>query len=244
MRTSREQIRKTIDGFAEELSAARSYTDDMYSQEGLDKTRKLLEERARSKYAKEVASHREALYYDRDPKAFDQYRPRLDWNKAADVAKAQAKWAAVERKLDAGLSIGQIIATADNTTLVAINEFWTDYAETQQAAALGRGQEYEAPDTSDVHRAVDDRAAEIGGTAAANALQTARDAAGLHAHADVMLKYAEQDVQGINHGMDPIFVAVSAQQAEAKAMHGTGSLVETHDASQSTETSAEAAVSE
>ena len=207
------------------MHAARNYTNPDLTPEGLDKERERLAERARSTYAKEVDGHRSSLYLDRDRSAFDKYRPKLDWNKPADVAKAQSKWTAVQGKLDAGLSIGQIIETADATTLVAINEFYPDHAETVAARSTDRAasstkpltcRTFIVPSTTALPRSV--------GPPLQTLCKTARDAAGLHAHADVMLKYAEQETQGINHGMDPIYVAVSAQQAEAKAMYGGAGL--------------------
>lgn len=231
MRTSKEQFLNTQKAFADELHAARTYTDDLSNQKGIDKTRKLLEERARGKYAKEISNHREALYYDRDPEAFDKHRPKLDWNNPGAVAKAQAKWTSVQGKLDAGLSIGQIIATADDSTLVAINEFYADHAEAQ-AVKAGDPTRYEMPDVSAVHRAVDDRAAEVKGSNAASALRTAREAAGLHACAGVVLDHLQGIAEGRAVSLSDLHVAVAADQAEQAAKAGGSKIFENHDPNQ------------
>lgn len=244
MRTSKEQINATVKAFGDAMHAARNYTNPDLTPEGLDKERERLTERARSTYAKEVDGHRSSLYLDRDRSAFDKYRPKLDWNKPADVAKAQSKWTAVQGKLDAGLSIGQVIESADATTLVAINEFYPDHAEAAHAGALTRGQQYEAPDVSHVHRAVDDRAADIGGHTDRSALQTSRQAAGLHAYADVTLAHLDKAVAGQVNGVSDLHAAISAQQAEAEAMTGGSALIANHDPSTADTGQEAAAVSE
>lgn len=242
--TTKEQINATLKAFQAEMHDARNYTNPDLSDEGIERHRERMIEQIRAKYGKEIDNHRSALYIDRDRSAFDSYRPKLDWNNAGSVAKAQAKWAAVQAKLDAGLSIGQIIETADNTTLTAINEFWTDHAETQQAATLGRGQQYEAPDTTAVQRAVDDRAADLGGHSGRAALTKARQSEGLHAYAEVTLDHLGRAVAGQNTGVDDLHAALEANRAEQQAMAGGAALIATHEADQATETSAEAAVSE
>lgn len=231
MRTSKEQILNTEKAFADEILAARNYTDNDLKHEAIERHRKYLAERARGKYAKEVAEHRSALYYDRDHEAFDKYRPRLDWNKAGDVAKAQARWAAVQGKLDAGLSIGQVIASADDATLAAINEFYGEYAETQ-AVKAGDATNYEVPDVSAVHHAVDDRAAAIKGSNAVSALTRARGSAGLHAYAGVVLDHLEALTEGRKDGVSDLYVAVAADQAEQQAMGGGARIFENHDPNQ------------
>ena len=234
MRTSKEQIIATSKAFDAELREALNYRDNDLTPEGLEKQRNFLADRVRAKYSNAIDEHRSALYYDRDHEKFDSYRPRLDWNKSGDVAKAQAKWAAVEKKLEAGLSIAQVIATADNTTLVAINEFYPDYHETQTIAARTQAgsDQYTVPDTSAVSRAVDDRAAEIGGTSAQNALKTARNSAGLHAYANVALNRLKATAEGRHNTTTDLDSALQADYAEQTAMAGGASIIETHDNNQ------------
>lgn len=241
MNTSKQQISATAKAFKDELHKAQTYQSKDLTDEGLEKQRKMLADRVRAKYSREVDDHRSALYYDRDRSAFDSYRPKLDWNKPAEVAKAQAKWTAVQGKLDAGLSIGQIVSTADKSTLAAINEFYPDHAETMQAGAMARGQQYEAPDISNVHRAVDDRAAEIGGNTDRTALAKARQSAGLHAYADATLGHLEQTIAGNVHGASDLQAALDAQYAEQHAMSGGAGLIASHDANASADASQEAA---
>lgn len=238
------QIQQTVKDYGEEMHAARNYTNPDLSDEGLKRHRERLVEQVRAKYSKQIDGHRSALYIDHDRSAFDSYRPKLDWNNAGTVAQAKVKWEAVQNKLSAGLSIGQIIETADNTTLAAINEFWTDHAEAQQAAALGRGQQYEAPDTTAVQRAIEDRAADLGGHSSRAALTKARQAEGLHAYAEVTLDHLGRAVAGQNTGVDDLHAALEANRAEQQAMTDGATLIATHEADQATETSAEAAVSE
>lgn len=242
--TTKQQIQNTAKSFGDEMNAARNYQHPDLSDEGLTRHRERLIEQVRAKYGKQIDDHRSALYIDRDRTAFDQYRPKLDWNNAGAVAKAKAKWEAVQTKLDAGLSIGQIIESADASTLAAINEFWTDHAEAQQAANLDPTQQYEAPDTTAVQRAVEDRAADLGGNTGRAALTKARQAEGLHAYAKVTLDHLDRAVAGQNTGVDDLHAALEAKQAEQQAMAGGAALIATHDANQGSETSAEPAVSE
>lgn len=241
MRTSKQQISATLKAFGDELHAARNYTNPDLTDEGLSKQRELLVDRVRAKYGKEVDGHRSALYLDHDRSAFDKYRPKLDWNNAGTVAKAKAKWEAVQTKLNAGLSIGQIIDSADDTTLAAINEFWTDHAEAQQAAGTSRGQQYEAPDTTAVQRAVEDRAADLGGNTGRGALAKSRQAAGLHAYAEVTLNHLDRAVAGQVNGVSDLHSALDAQQAEQQAMSGGAGLVANHDPNAGADTGQEAA---
>lgn len=244
MHTSKDQIMNTRKNFEGELREALNYTSPDLTAEGIAKERETRANRVRSKYGKEIDAHRSALYIDRDRSAFDQYRPKLDWNNAGAVAKARAKWEAVQTKLGVGLSIGQIIESADDSTLAAINEFWTDHAEAQQAAALGRGQQYEAPDTTAVQRAVEDRAADLGGNTGRTALTQSRKAAGLHAYADVSLGHLESIVNGRTNDFADMRVALDANHAEQEAMAGRAALIATYSGGQGPDASAELAVSE
>ena len=224
MRTSKETINQTAKQFGDELRAALTYTSPDLSHEGLEKQRQMLADRVRAKYRGEVAEHREALYYDRDRNAFDKHRPRLDWGNPAAVAKAQSKWNTVAAKLDAGLSIGEVIDAADETTLTAVSEFYADYAEVQRATSLANGQTYEQPDVSAVTRAVEDRAADLKGTG--SALKTARQAAGLQAYADVTLDHIDAQIEGRPTVADDLSVALEARYAEAQATAGGQALIQ------------------
>lgn len=244
MRTNKEQINATLKAFGDEMHAARNYTSPDLTHEGLSKHRERLVEQVRAKYGKEVAAHRSSLYIDRDRSAFDRYRPKLDWNNTGQVAKAQAKWDAVQTKLDAGIGIGQIIETADATTLAAINEFWSDHAEVMKAKSEDLMQPHEAPDTTFVQRAVEDRAADLSGHTGRNALAKSRQSAGLHAYAEVTLNRLEQAVSGQTNGVSDLQTALEANHAEQMASSGGIGLIANHGPSDSAETSAEPAVSE
>lgn len=241
MRTNKEQINATLKAFGDEMHAARNYTSPDLTHEGLSKHRERLVEQVRAKYGKEVAAHRSSLYIDRDRSAFDRYRPKLDWNNTGQVAKAQAKWDAVQTKLEAGMSIGQIIVAADDSTLAAINEFWADHAEAQQAALSVQGQQYGAPDTTAIQRAVEDRAADLGGNTGRTALAKSRQAAGLHAYAEVTLNQLDQAVAGRVSGVSDIHAALEAQHAEQQAMAGGEGLIVNHDPNTGSDASQEAA---
>lgn len=225
MRTSKQNITATSKAFADAMQAARNHTDPDLTPEGLTKKREDMTAQVRAKYAKEIDGHRSALYIDHDRSAFDRYRPKLNWNNAGDVAKAQAKWSAVQAKLEAGMGIGQVIESADQITLAAISEFYGDYAETQHAGSLAGGQQYEIPDTTAVGQAVEDRAADLSGNSGREALQTARQAAGLHAFADVTLAHLDRAVGGQVNDITDLHTAVAAEQAEGEAMAGGSSLV-------------------
>jgi hypothetical protein len=223
MNTSKEAINQTSKAFGDELREALSYTSPDLTDEGLEKHRTVLADRVRAKYRREVAAHREALYYDNRRSSFDSHRPRLDWSKPDQVAKVQSKWAAVTSKLNAGLTIGQVIETADETTLAAINEFYSDHAEANHAATLVGGQTYEQPDVTAVTRAVDDRAADLKG--AHGALSTARQAEGLHAYANVTLDHLTAQLDGTRVGDTDIGVALAAEMAEATALASGSDLI-------------------
>ncbi|MGO2811547.1 MAG: hypothetical protein ACTIBG_08790 [Brevibacterium aurantiacum] len=239
MRTSKEQIVSTSKAFDAELHEALNYTNTDLTPEGIANQRQILADRVRARYAKEIDGHRSALYLDKDRSSFDSYRPRIDWNNSASVNKAQAKWTGAQGKLDAGLSIGQIIATADDSTLAAINEFYADHAEVQAAKALTSGQTYEQPDVSLVHRAVDDRAAEVKGDNAASALTRARGAAGLHAYAEATLSRLDDVVNGREDTVTDLGSALQADYVEQQAMAGGSGLVHNHDSGQEAATVSE-----
>lgn len=224
----KDDVRATSTAFENAIQGALNYRSGDLSTEGLEKHRKLLLENAREKYGERIAQHRRDMQFDKDATAFDKFRPSIDWSNAGEVAKTQSKWEAVKAKLDAGLSIGQVIANADTTTLAAINEFYADHAETL-AIAAGDPTTYEIPDVSQVHRAVDDRAAGLGGDNAAFALNKERTARGARAHAKTTLDQLQQAADGRTNSVNDLASALQADQAEKEAMAGGAAIFENHD---------------
>lgn len=211
------KLTETSKSLAEKLHAALNHQDRDLTPEGLAKRRLDMASMVRNSFGRKVQEHRTELYYDhRNRAAFDKHRIKLDWNNPAQVAKAQSKWAAVREKLDAGLTIGQIIEHADETTLAAVREFWGDHAEAKQAGSLVSGQTFEPVDTTAVLRAVDERTAVVKG--AEGSLRTAREATAAEASARITIDHLEAVCEGRTNDVTDLGVALAAAAARSDAL--------------------------
>jgi hypothetical protein len=223
MSITRADITQTVKKFDEQLKAALNHQNPDLTPEGLAKSREKQAEAVRARFAREIQQYRATLADDARIDAFNRHRPKLDWNDPGAVAKAQSKWAAVEKKLAAGLAISEIIANADMATLAAVREFWSDHVEVQQAGNRVPGQAHQLPDTTAVSRAVDDRAAEIGGHQ--DALARAREAQGIHAAAEVTLTHLQEVCDGVTDQVINIETAWAANYAAQHAAAGGQALL-------------------
>lgn len=219
MRTTKESIFTMGREFGDELHAARSHQDRDLTPEGLDKHRQMLADRTRARYRSRIAEQREAvaLAESADARSFDKYRPRIDWNSPASVAKAQAKWESVKTRLDAGIGVSNIVANADADTLAALREYYPAHAEAQAELTGSRtripGEPHSQPDLTGFHRGLDERAAEIGGAGAASTHATWRASVALAAWAGPTLDQYDAAAEGREDHPNSALAAINAHYA-------------------------------
>lgn len=134
-------------------------------------------------------------------------RPRVD-----DPATIQRKWDQARMRLDAGMSLRQVVATADADTLAAITEWAPTWLDVQAHLSQPSGVEGAKPDTArtlaQLHNSIDERLLVIGDDGTRSAIEADREARSAAAVFEQHATHVGRLVAGT--ASDPMAAAVAA----------------------------------
>lgn len=192
-----------------------------YSADGLERLIAQRQATVRRKLGEQVAQLKAQIDGDVDMvrRQADATRPKLG-NDALALQRAQMKWDQVRMRLEAGMSIQQVLSTADADTALALREWGPAWIEVQAFGArsdLDGYLPYQAPDTTALMRSIDARLAEISGTGAAETLTALRDAEVVQAGASPVLAYLEQVANGSDTDGGGLTAAIESSLATREA---------------------------
>lgn len=149
------ELRRTLQ---RELTDARRYSDPDLTPEGQRRRQGDLAEAARAKAAPQLEQLRTQVRDDSEAlqRWASENRPAI----GEDAAALARAWDGVKVRLDAGMNLPQILASADRGTVLAVQEFAPAWLEAAAFATSSHGLaagEYVPPDGSGLRRQVDDR---------------------------------------------------------------------------------------
>ncbi|RBY94826.1 hypothetical protein DQ244_06080 [Blastococcus sp. TBT05-19] len=207
------------------LQEAAGYSNPDLTPEGLGKRRRQMEEIARTKAAKQLeslqAEQRQAAAQIRA--WADGKRPMVADDDAAQLNRLTMAWANVQRALDNGRSMAEVITQfSDVPSLMAIREFGPNYLWATQPRRSGmEGYGQQEPDTSGLVRSVEDRLAEVAGGDTAAAHRMRRELEAVEAGWSVSARTLEQTVAGVRQDPTALMAAAfEARFAEQEATAG------------------------
>lgn len=147
-----------------ELHDTRSYTDPGMNADGLQRRRGELVRGVRERYAPQLEQLTRQVSQDAAAVAAwaTQNRPTIGEDAVA-LQRASMAWDGVRARLDAGMRLQQVLATASRVEVLAIAEWGPALLEAQHFAGSDHGLAagYERPDLANFRRSVDDRLAEV-----------------------------------------------------------------------------------
>jgi len=234
-------------GLQAELTTAKQWTNPEITQQSLQglppalaqmelrvkndsetKRRGELAQAVRDRFAPQLAQLQARVKNDSETiEAFaTKERPTMGGDAVA-LQRAQMRWDQVKTRLDAGMPMRQILASADRDTVLAVAEWAPAWLEAKHYASSKHGLAdgpYEPPNLDGLHRSIDDRLAEVldeDGDEAIS-LGLVREAAVAVAGFQPLAEHAGQLVRNEAHaqtsGME---VALNAHYATQEAAHGS-----------------------
>lgn len=221
MRGAKERVIALRNQLDAELHAARAYTNSDLSSEGLARKRQELAEAARSKAAPLIERERAILDADLGTVArwAGQHRPRMGEDAAA-VQRAGIRWEGTKAKLAAGIPLGQVLASADMETLLALDAWGPDWLEVAHRQADDPSNPEELRGSADVagfRRAVAARMASVASPEVAWALTAEQDAGVTDGAVRPWLDHLQAVGAGSQPAQDALEVAIASQLAEQSA---------------------------
>lgn len=226
LRTGRESLATLHRQMAADFQEARAFTHPDYNPEGIQRQREQRVERVRARYgpqldALEAQVRRDAGVVSRYAEA---HRPRLA-DDAVALQRAQIKWDQVRMQLEAGRSLPQVLADADEATCLAIGEWgpvWmrAEHARTRRGVSeLGD----EGPDTTGLANTIDARLAEVATGDAQFAVSAGRETAQALAGFDLAMQHSQAYAQDDRSGQaNALHAAIASHYAGAEAVAGLG----------------------
>ena len=211
-------------GLDDALREANGYQDPNLSPEGLQAKRAELAKTARQTAAPKLATLVAEVKAAKVIAASSSSAtlPKVGTNADA-TARTTAKWAQVKVRLDAGMSMRDIIKTADIDTIHAIGEYGPSYDEAKAYKAPSIGEALNpgpAVDHSDLQRRLDDRLAGLSGEGAVSALKESRLAAGEVAYVEAYVPHIDSMIAGTTPSGANLITALAAANAEQRAVSG------------------------
>lgn len=214
------RLRTVQRGLEEALGKASGYQDPNLSPEGLQAKRTELAKAARAAAGPQLAALR-AEVATAAQEAAGKASAALP-KAGTDATGISVKWAQVAMRLDAGMSLHDIVSRADVDTLHAIAEYAPSWVEAQSfKAGAGRGSRPQStPDHTALRRSVDERLAQLTGKGAVSALADARSAAGEAAYLEVAGRRLDSLIDGRAPSSTMLAAAIEPEHAEQLAVNG------------------------
>lgn len=216
-----QKLQRALD---DSLGKAAGYQDPGLNNDGLAAKRQELAKAARAAAGPPLAALRtevaSAAQTSADKAAATL--PKAGTNADA-TARLTVKWAQVAMRLDAGMPLAQVLASADAETAHAIREFapsWVEAHSFKAGAGRGGSRPQEAPDHTGLRRAIDERLAGLSGKGAVSALAESRAAAGEAAYFRVHGERLDSLIAGTTPSSTMLGAAIAAEHAEQLAIHG------------------------
>ncbi len=215
------RLRKLQAQLQADLTAALGFTSEDYTEEGLAKVRAERAEKVRAKHREELSVLQASLATN--GRMVEEYaakhRPTLGTD-AASLQRAQMKWDQVRARLEAGMTLRQVIDAADAETLLAIAEWGPSYLEAQAHAGQASGVTGSSPtaDVDGLRRSIDARLVAVGNSEEQWALQAQQEVAKTLAGIGPIA----QHVQGLLDGQPTSGGALEAAVESHYAMAETG----------------------
>jgi hypothetical protein len=202
------------------LAAARAHQDPNLSPEGLANRQRELTEQVHRQHRGQFEQLRAQINSDVDTlrRWADSARPQVGTT-PADLQRAQVAWDRVRMRLEAGMTLPQVLATATQDEALAVREWAPTWLEVNafvaHSKAGGPRAAFEAPDPAAVMRSADARLAEINGGEVVQAFTALREAEAVAAGAAPLLQHAEHVAKGVRS--DPLTAAIQARYAAEAA---------------------------
>ncbi|MBS45409.1 MAG: hypothetical protein CMH83_20005 [Nocardioides sp.] len=214
----RGQLTEVARQLNEDLGAANSYRDDYLSQAGLDAKRRELAGEARDRHQDSLEKLARAISYDVSivRESVNSSRPAIG-SDAAALMRSQMKWDQVRMRLQSGMPMTRVLATADTETALAIREWAPAWLEAQsyEVAPNGSGlADVPAVDVDGLLRSVDDRLA-AQSVDFAEVVKASRQVEEIAAAAEPTLGYLTQRLSG--GPSDGLAAAIASHSAAARA---------------------------
>lgn len=196
------------------LDYARGYTDPKLSAEGLAEKRAELAAKAQLAATQQVNNLR--VEHQQASAAITAWagskRPRIA-DDAVQLQKLSLAWDRARALLDSGRSVGQVLESATDPTMVlAIREWAPDYLRASTPRQEGLVGLREEADYSALARSADDRLAQLHGGDVATAVTMLRDLEVAGAGINSRTHHAELRVAGAPH--DPLQAVLAGHYAE------------------------------
>lgn len=197
------------------------------SPEGLAKQVAFRQDQVRRRLGGQITQVRSEIATDLDAvrRDADRVRPKVG-DDALSLQRAQVKWDQVRMRLEAGMTIQNVLAGADRDTAMAIREWAPAWMEAQAFAV--RPQDvthlgHQAPDPSALLRSIDARLAEVEGGQVAKSLSALRAAEAAAAGAWPVVEHLESVVHGADPSTGGLDAALASQFATQQAVAVYGS---------------------
>lgn len=210
-----EMLKKQADtlnrDYADAIVKARTFEDNDLTPEALMKRRAhhlASTQQAHAEKAEKLRTDAStAVYYTEGRLS----RPSIDWDSSASIAKAEAKWRHAQELMTAGMTLDEVIATADTDMLAALYENAPQLLKVQ---AVKDGRDLDTLDLTPIQNALDKRAAAVTGNAG---LREHREALAAQQYVRVIVDHITTDRPDLHDsgvGLDVMTVA-----REQKAAH-------------------------